>query len=226
MAASSDIADPLPSQVAGLPDANQIPTYTTLANPEVVQFYRDDACFDDGTGDGPVPRPYPGNASTDAVVENGYVAYWQGKGAPVLKYTDLTCAPPQPNTTGYQQASAINYNTLPFQGAIGEFGLHFFFSSDSDNAFSPLPIDEIDAEQQVYAVPTTSAANFVSATNSAPGQDYGLNVVTPLQTVVAPFDQQPAAGEVPEVPLAALLPLVAGVVAVPVIRRRWVRRAG
>ncbi len=118
---------------------------------------------------------------------------------------------------------ANSYQTMPFQGAIGEMGLHFFFTADSDNAFGPVPIDEIDAEQQVYVVPSTSAADLISPTASTPGHDYGLNVVAPLLTAVAPFGTLPAT--VPDAPLAALLPLIAGVVAIPVvIRRRWTGR--
>ncbi len=212
------VADPLPSQYDLLPDQALLPAYSTLVNPEVVPFYRDDACFDDGTGDGPVPRPYPGDASTDANVENGYVDYWKAHGAPSsITYSDLKCKPKQPNTAGYQVPGANSYQTMPFQGAIGEMGLHFFFSADSDNAFTPVPIDEIDAEQQVYAVPSSAPANLISVQDA--GHDYGLNVVAPLQAFVAPFGALPTA--VPEAPVVALLPLVAGAAAIPVVRRRW-----
>jgi hypothetical protein len=71
-------------------------------------------------------------------------------------------------------------------------------------------------------VPSNTSANLISATSSAPGHDYGLNVVTPLQTLVTPFNAPPS--NAPEAPVVALLPLIAGVVAVPVLRRRWVRR--
>ncbi len=45
---------------------------TTLATPTVVPFYRDDKCFDDGTGDNPVPRPWPGESSADPRVVAAY----------------------------------------------------------------------------------------------------------------------------------------------------------
>jgi hypothetical protein len=35
---------------------------TSAENPLVMPYYRDDACFDDGTGDDPTPRPHPGDA--------------------------------------------------------------------------------------------------------------------------------------------------------------------
>lgn len=223
------IADPLPTQYNYLPDQSLLPHFSTLVNPEVVPYYRDDACFDDGTGDGPVPRPYPGDASTDSKVQNGYVAYWKAHGAPSsITYSDLKCQP-KPSGTGYQTPGANDYHTMPFQGAIGEMGLHFFFTADSDNAFGPVPIDEIDAEQQVYVVPTTSAKNLIAGTSSVTGQDssndYGQNVVIPLLTVVSPYGAVPGAA-VPDAPLVALLPVLAGAVAVPlIIRRRSVGRS-
>jgi hypothetical protein len=60
---------------------------TTAVNPAVVPYYRDDACLDDGTGDDPVPRPWPGEATTDQRVRDGYVA--ANGGTP---YEQLTCA--------------------------------------------------------------------------------------------------------------------------------------
>src|SRR6202008_2664411 len=82
---------------------------TTALNPAVVPYYRDDACLDDGTGDDPVQRPYPGESTTDSRVIAGYAAI---AGQP---YGQLTCAQKQ--------------------GAYGQHGVHFFFTQDSDNAF-------------------------------------------------------------------------------------------
>ena len=45
---------------------------TSLENVAVVPYYRDDACFDDGTGDDPVSRPWPGESSTDPRVQEAY----------------------------------------------------------------------------------------------------------------------------------------------------------
>lgn len=39
---------------------------SSAENPIAFPFYRDDECFDDGTGDDPVPRPWPGTPSTEA----------------------------------------------------------------------------------------------------------------------------------------------------------------
>src|SRR5205807_7489247 len=138
---------------------------------------------------------------TDTNVKNGYATFW---GQP---YDNLRCQPPAPTDAQYQQPNFASYNTMPFQGAIGEFGLHFFFTADSDNVFTPLSVDEIDAEQWVYVVPTTAAENLISPTASAPGRDYGLNVQAPLQTAVTPFSAASLPAAVPETPLVALLPL-------------------
>ena len=45
---------------------------TTLTNAAATPYYRDDKCLDDGTGDDPVPRPWPGEASTDSRVITAY----------------------------------------------------------------------------------------------------------------------------------------------------------
>ena len=177
----------------------------------------------DGTGDAPVPRPHPGDASTDASVQQGYVDYWVAHGAPsTLQYSDLTCAPPTSSQPGYQQPGFDTYTTMPFQGAIGELGVHYFLPADSDNDFTGIPLDELDAEVWVYPVPLAQPENLISATTSATGRDYGLNVQAPLQTAVTPFNGPAAA--TPETPLAALLP-VAAAFAVLIGRRRRSRPA-
>jgi hypothetical protein len=107
---------------------------TTAVNPAVVPYYRDDACLDDGTGDDPVPRPWPGEASTDQRVRDGYVAAAGG-----TPYEQLTCA--------------------QRQGAWGAHGIHYFFSGDTDNAASPEVLTEIDAQQWQFAVPTAAPTN-------------------------------------------------------------------
>jgi hypothetical protein len=108
---------------------------TSLAHPAVVPYYRDDACLDDGTGDDPVARPYPGEATTDARVQAGYAA------AAGVPYEQLTCAQKQ--------------------GAYASHGVHFFATGDSDNLFvgTPAPTTEIDGQQWQFAVPTGQPTN-------------------------------------------------------------------
>ena len=132
---------------------------TSLTEPTVVPYYRDDACLDDGTGDDPVPRPYPGEASTDARVRAGYAAL---AGKP---YAELTCEEKQ--------------------GAYGSHGVHFFVTGDTDNAFlpSPQPINEVDAQQWQFAVPTAAPTNV--------GEPYSTEVRIPRVAVATPQPSTP-----------------------------------
>lgn len=128
-------------QVSGIGDAGslvytfELTGATSLLNPTAVPYYRDDACLDDGTGDDPVPRPWPGEASDDERVRAGYEAL---AGRP---YDQLACT--------------------DRQGAYGSHGVHFFATHDSDNAFlgSPVPVNEIDGQQWQFAVPTAEPTN-------------------------------------------------------------------
>jgi hypothetical protein len=117
---------------------------TTFTNPAVVPYYRDDACFDDGTGDDPVARPWPGEASTDPRVQAAY------------------------GTKPCDQR----------QGSWGANGVHFFVTHDTDNGFvgSPVPIDEVDAQQWQFAVPTDAP--------KAVGEPYAQDVRVPLVVTV------------------------------------------
>jgi hypothetical protein len=133
-------------QVSGKGDAGslvytfELKGATTASNSAVVPYYRDDACLDDGTGDDPVARPWPGEASTDQRVRDGYVA-----AAGVASYDDLECT--------------------DRQGAFGAHGVHFFATHDSDNLFvgAPEPTTEIDGQQWQFAVPTAEPTNIGQA---------------------------------------------------------------
>ncbi len=155
-------------EVAGAGDAGSLVytfenmSPTTFTNPVVVPYYRDDACLDDGTGDDPVARPWPGEPSTDQRVKDGYVAAARERtGDDSITYDDLTCADKQ--------------------GAYGAHGLHFLVTHDSDNGFvgTPTPVDEIDGRQWQFAVPTSQPTNV--------GAAYGNIVRVPLQTAVTPL---------------------------------------
>ncbi|HVM08435.1 MAG TPA: Ig-like domain-containing protein [Acidimicrobiales bacterium] len=130
---------------------------TSVTEPTVVPYYRDDACLDDGTGDNPVPRPFPGEASSDPRVKAAYAAH---AGKP---YDQLACT--------------------DRQGAFGSHGVHFFVTGDTDNAFlpSPVPVNEVDAQQWQFVVPTAAPTNV--------GHRYSMEVRTPL---VAVATQQPS----------------------------------
>ena len=108
-----------------------------LANPLIVPYYRDDACLDDGTGDDPVARPWPGERSDDLRVMSGYEALND-----YTPYASLRCD--------------------QRQGAFGAHGIHYFFTHDSDNAFTPAPITEIDGQQWQFMVPSSAPKNVAA----------------------------------------------------------------
>jgi hypothetical protein len=148
-------------------------------NAAVVPYYRDDACFDDGTGDAPVQRPWPGESSTDDRVRQGYVDYWAARGMPVTgnldaDYAQLECHPEKAG-----DPSQPPWKVMPFSGAIGQHGVHFFATQDSDNAFGPKNVDEIDGQQWRFSVPMDAPTNVLSA--------YGANVSSKLVAVVTPL---------------------------------------
>lgn len=129
-----------PEQIAGRDD-NGSAVYvfefngpTSFTNATAVPYYRDDACLDDGTGDDPVARPWPGEASTDKRVQDGYAA---GK-----RYADLACT--------------------DRQGAFGSHGIHFFATHDSDNATVGVPLTEVDGSPWRYSVPMTAPRNVLT----------------------------------------------------------------
>jgi hypothetical protein len=109
----------------------------SLENPLVVPYYRDDACFDDGTGDDPSPRPWPGEPSTDPRV------YPDGRPC----YT----AAPEGHAGPYRQ------------GCFACHGVHFFLTNDTDNALMPKPTTELDGQQYQWAVPTAAPQNVGDA---------------------------------------------------------------
>jgi hypothetical protein len=152
--------------------------HAAAGNLAAVPYYRDDACLDDGTGDTPVPRPWPGEATTDSRVKQGYVDYWKAHGAPAtLTYADLKCDPAaDPSTTPAWQRT-------PTAGAFGQHGLHFFVTQDSDNLFSPKSVDELDGQQWRFAVPMAAPQNVLL--------DYGKNVSAKLVATATPYGTVP-----------------------------------
>ncbi len=151
-------------QVSGRGDAGslvyifELKGLTTLTNPVIVPYYRDDACFDDGTGDDPVPRPWPGERSTDERVQQGYLKAAQARGRDVTTIEELSCA--------------------DRQGSYGSHGIHILVLAESDNLFTGLPTTELDGQQWQFMVPTDAPRNV--------GQPYANTVRVPLQPLVLP----------------------------------------
>lgn len=127
----------------------------SLVNPLVVPYYRDDACLDDGTGDNPSPRPWPGEAQTDS-----RLAEYRTRPC----YGDPSLGSQYSNTAD----PAIGYK----QGCFGCHGIHYFVTGDTDNAMAPVPVTEIDGQQWQWMVPTAAPANV--------GDAYANTVKVPL----------------------------------------------
>jgi hypothetical protein len=158
-------------------------------NIAAVPYYRDDACFDDGTGDAPAPRPWPGESSSDSRVQQGYVGYWQrywdnhpqwhAFPRPTA-FADLKCQPQLAVGGDPTRNPAVPpWRIMPFSGAIGEHGVHFFATQDSDNATLPKSVDEVDGQQWRFSVPMRTPMNVLLP--------YGANVSAKLVPVVTPY---------------------------------------
>ncbi|MDQ1439024.1 MAG: hypothetical protein QOK43_2653 [Acidimicrobiaceae bacterium] len=102
--------------------------YSLLTTP----YYRDDSCFDDGTGSDPGLHVKPKH--TDGDVDSA--------GQP------RECWKPE---YGDPVAYAAAHN-LPadhfYQGDIGTHGVHILLIADSDNGTLTVPVDEIDSDQR------------------------------------------------------------------------------
>ena len=99
-------------------------------------YYRDDSCFDDGTGSDPGPRVNPGSSNEPRT------------------YLDPTTNGMQPRKC-WTPADGIPApgDQRFYQGDIGTHGLHLMFQLESDNARQQVPIDEIVSEQRMVMLP-------------------------------------------------------------------------
>lgn len=134
-----------------------------------VPYYRDDACFDDGTGTDPGPkvRLRSGNEPATYVGTDGAThartCWTPADGLPDPSFAAV------PDREGDERY---------FQGSIGTQGLHLLLVAESDNAFTTLPLTEIDSEQRIVVLPGEQA-NV--------GERYGRYVEFPLRTIAAPM---------------------------------------
>jgi hypothetical protein len=192
---SIDVFDPMFSQantaldwsVTSGPNGTVVDRYTTqpgdltpggLAQSAVaVPYYRDDSCFDDGTGTDPGLRVKPGNG---AKPEDG------GEPRKTADGADRKCWHPE---DGLPDGS-----DKFFQGDIASHGVHLLFIADSDNARQTVPIDEIVSEQNMVMLPgdrsTPSPTPAGAPPNpadpaSAVGPAYGQAFDHPLAAAVA-----------------------------------------
>jgi hypothetical protein len=95
-----------------------------------VPYYRDDSCFDDGTGSDPGPKVHLRSGDEPRTASDG---------------SPRRCWKP---SDGIPDGS-----DRFFQGSIGTHGLHLLFLVDSDNARQTVPVDEIVSEQRMLMLP-------------------------------------------------------------------------
>ncbi|HEX9711232.1 MAG TPA: hypothetical protein VGB52_01610 [Actinomycetota bacterium] len=136
-----------------------------------VPYYRDDSCFDDGTGTDPGPRRRERSSQETRT--------YRLPGSDVN--IDRTCwQPDDPIDVGF--TAGVDERGLGdefgderyFQGSIGTHGVHILLIADSDNAATTVPLTEIDSEQRVVVLPPT----LVNV-----GERYGRFLEFPLTTV-------------------------------------------
>jgi hypothetical protein len=163
--------------------------YSLIATP----YYRDDSCFDDGTGND--PGPHLRSRSVDAGTSP--TGAYPGDASQYYDPSDPTGGPKhdgwkprvcwQPSDGDPQDTSIGDGRPRKFwNGDIATSGLHINLIADSDNAYQTVPIDEIDAEQRMVVLPPQVVdPKGAGAVNV--GEQYGRSVEYPLQTVVTPF---------------------------------------
>ncbi|MBW3563033.1 MAG: CehA/McbA family metallohydrolase, partial [Actinobacteria bacterium] len=139
-----------------------------------VPYYRDDACFDDGTGSDPGPHVDERDVDGDEPSDSTWTDE-DGNERP-RECWDVT----RMDEEGY----AEDLGTERFyQGSIGTHGLHILAIVDSDNAHTTTPVTEIDAEQRMVVLP---------GEQGNVGEVYGRGPEFPLQTTVTPTSFAPS----------------------------------
>jgi hypothetical protein len=121
-----------------------------------VPYYRDDSCFDDGTGTDPGP-------------------HLKGRGTdPTVDSTGKPRACWQPSDGDPAKATPADHL---FQGDIATHGIHIELIADSDNAATTMPLDEVDGEQTVVLLP---------GQRGNVGEQYGRATEKPLVATAVP----------------------------------------
>jgi hypothetical protein len=156
--------------------------YTLIATP----YYRDDACFDDGTGNDPGPH------LTSRSVDSGAAATYFDPSDPTGGPNHDGMKPRvcwQPSDGDPQNASIGDGRPAKFWNAdIATHGLHLNLIADSDNAYQTEPIDEVDSVQRMVVLPpeVVDPSRTMTGTVNV-GEQYGRSVEDPLQTAVTPY---------------------------------------
>ena len=108
-----------------------------------VPYYRDDACFDDGTGSNPGPHLDARDVDGDEESDSFYTAEDGTRQPRKCWDSDTDPIPPPEGDPRY------------YQGAIGTHGVHILLIADSDNAHTTVPVTEIDSDQRIVVLPPT-----------------------------------------------------------------------
>jgi len=132
-----------------------------------VPYYRDDACFDDGTGNDPGPELFP----KDFTKEQGTKA---PDGSPRKCWTSADGPTHDQGDIG---------DSRFWQGDIGTHGLHLLFTGDSDNARLTTPVDEIVSDWDMVVVPPSQSLDASGQVKNL-GEQYGRELEKPLVAVV------------------------------------------
>jgi hypothetical protein len=118
-------------------------------------YYRDDSCFDDGTGSDPGPKLHLRSGDEPLLASDG---------------TARRCWKP---SDGIPAPGDDHF----FQGSIGTNGVHLLFLAESDNARQTVPVDEIVFEQRMVYLPGRQAPTI--------GEKYGRGTEKPLVATVS-----------------------------------------
>jgi len=131
-----------------------------------VPYYRDDACFDDGTGSDPGVEQHPRDFSAEqkSTASDGTPRRcWNADG--------------KAGQPGHDPAVPGGDDHF-WQGDIGTHGLHLLFQADSDNARLTEPVDQIVTDWDLVMLPPTKE------NQGNVGEQYGRELEKPLVAVV------------------------------------------
>lgn len=144
-----------------------------------VPYYRDDACFDDGTGSNPGPHMDPRDPDGDEPSDSTYTAP-DGSTQDRVCWDSATDAPPP-----------AEGDPRYYQGSIGTNGVHILVIADSDNAGTTVPVTEIDSDQRIVVLPPQ---------DGNVGELYGRGTEKGLVAVAIPELRASAASPPPTTP--------------------------
>ena len=118
-----------------------------------VPYYRDDSCFDDGTGSNPGPKLHlrSGDEPSTVTLADGTTV-------------ERKCWHPEDGLP--------NDDPRFYQGSIATHGVHLLFIADSDNARQTVPTTEIVNDWQMVLLPGDQGATA--------GERYGRSFEKPL----------------------------------------------